>query len=725
MEFSPVEQFDYDTVQPVIFSRYDHRTKSKRKWSDNILVFDIETANVYRWPDGSVTGFDYSLPPEAYQETNKFGFMVCWQFAVDGDLILGRTWDQFYSFLAQLRARIGADLIIYVHNLGFEFQYMRNVIDDFEVFARESRRPMKAISPSLGVEFRCSQMLTNAKLEDVPGLFHLDVTKAVGSWDYDKLRTPETPLTDAEIDYAFRDVIVPTELIRAMLEQYKHVERIPLTNTSRLRREINDVYNKVFWTKRKIADMNTTDPAMFWRMKECFSGGYTHANAANAGRILKNVASADEASSYPAQMVGRRFPWGQFQKSNAAAVEDLNPDFAYMLHLRLTNVTSRFENHYISFSKCMKRRGTYCDNGRIIMADMIELWCTDLDFDIIRRAYLIGKIEILDAYTAPYRYLDQTYVKIILDYYGQKTALKKVKGREREYAEAKVKINSAYGMMVTDTIRDEVVFEDNEWKDDRRLTYSEIVEALEKAKNPRKCFLSFAFGVWVTAWARKALWEIIMAPGCDKAIVYCDTDSVKYDVEASAGAVEKAIAEYNKKITAELDFAMIWQQLDPELTRPKDPKGNPHQLGVFESEGVYDEFITIGAKKYAVRVGSEIETTIAGVGKTYVDTDGRRKVFLKSLDDFKIGFKWPYRYSGRTTAYYNDDQDAVRIGSYVFRDRFGVCVMPTEYTLGETDEYKTFMEIAASERDHNVCELLETRMVKYERNDEEETRIFE
>ena len=445
MKYTPVEQFDFNTVQPVLFRRYVQKTQTTQIWSDNIFAFDIETANVYRWPDGSVTGFDRSLKPDDYTQAEKFGFMVCWQFAVDGDLILGRTWQSFREFLINLRARIGGRLIIYVHNLGFEFQFMRNVIEDFEVFAREPRRPIYARSLSLDVEFRCSQMLTNAKLEDVPGLFNLNMTKAVGAWDYDKVRTPETPLTDAELDYAFRDVIVPTELIKVMKSQYRHVERIPLTNTSRLRRELNEIYNKKFYTKLKIADMNTVDPLMFQREKECFSGGYTHANAANAGQILERVRSMDEASSYPAQMVARRFPWGQFQPSDAKTPDDLNSDYAYMLLVRLTNVTSLYENHYISFSKCMKRRGTYCDNGRIIMADLLEMWVTDVDLAIIRRAYMIGRVDILEAYTAPYRYLDSTYVDFILNLYKEKTELKKVEGKEREYAEAKVKINSAYG----------------------------------------------------------------------------------------------------------------------------------------------------------------------------------------------------------------------------------------------------------------------------------------
>ena len=717
--YTPANKFNeiLDTVSPVFFRRRNVRTGLTEVWSDNIIAFDIETVNLYQWKDGTVTGFEYSLPPERYQDATKMGFMIVWQLCVDGQIVVGRRWDDFIDVLKHLREHIGADLIIYIHNLGFEFQFMRNVIEDFQIFAREARRPMYARSPSLGVEFRCSQMLTNAKLEDVPKLFHLDVKKAVGKWDYDVVRTPETPLTDDEIEYISNDVLVLDALIRQMRDIYKHVQRIPLTNTSRLRKECNALYKDKFWTKKKIADLNEDDPKMYARLKACFSGGYTHANAAYVGKICKQVASFDEASSYPAQMCGRMFPWGQFQPAGARSVETMKETFAYILHIRLTNVTSRLQNHYLSFSKCMKRRNVYCDNGRIIMAGMLELWCTDVDMRIIQTAYMIGKIEFLEAWCAPYRYLDTTYVKFILDLYGQKTALKGLEEFKRAYDESKVKINSAYGMMVTDTVRDDVVFEGNEWKKNHVLDAKEIAEALQRAKNPNRCFLSYAHGVWVTAWGRHAIWKIITSPGCDEAIIYDDTDSIKYDVERSAGAVEAAIDAYNKEIREDLRRAMIWHDLPQNSFSPKDRKGIEHPMGVFEKEDVYEEFITLGAKKYAYKLDGQIHTTVAGVAKEYLGKDGRKHVYLKDLKEFKTGKTWGYKVSGRTTAYYPEDQPVVTVQGHTFTERFGVCIMPTEYTLGVTDEFRTYFRAAQQDRDHTVATYIEKEMIHYVRND--------
>ena len=719
MSYTPAERIDdiIDLVTPVLFRRYNHQTKTTEIWSDNVLAFDIETANLYEWPDGTVTGFDYDKPPKAYEKAEKRGYMIVWQMSIDGRIVVGRSWDLFLDTLRKLRERIGANLVIYIHNLAFEFQFLRNVIEDFEVFAREPRRPMKAWSPSLGVEFRCSQMLTNAKLEDVPKLFHLDVRKAVGKWDYDTVRTPETPLTDEEIEYITGDVLVLDALIRQMRDLYKHVQRIPLTNTSRLRKECNALYKNKWWTKCKIADQNETDPKTFAKLKACFAGGYTHANAIYVNRVIKNVESDDEASSYPAQMCGRKFPIGPFQPSRAKAPEDLKPAFAYILHVKLTNVTSRLSNHYISFSQCLKRRGTYCDNGRIIMASMLDLWITDIDLKIIMKAYLIGKVEILEALCAPYGYLPTPYVRFILDLYQAKTELKGIEEFMRAYDESKVKINTAFGMMVTDTVRDEVVFSGNEWKDNHELTMKEIEDALERAKDPNRCFLSYAWGVWVTAWGRWALWSVITAPGCDEAIIYDDTDSVKFSKKKSKGCVEKAIATYNAEIMEELRKAMIWHGLPLDSFRPKDRKGKEHPMGVFEKEAIYEEFITQGAKKYAYRLDGEVHTTVAGVAKTYRDEDGRKHVFLQDLHKFKTGLKWDYKHSGRTVAFYPEDQTPVTVQGHTFTERFGVCIAPTEYTLGVTDEFETYFTIAQKDRNHTVATLLEKGMIQFERND--------
>ena len=58
-----------------------------------------------------------------------------------------------------------------------------------------------------------------------------------------------------------------------------------------------------------------------------------------------------------------------------------------------------------------------------------------------------------------YKYLPKTFIEFILEKYEDKTKLKNVEGQEVLYALAKNSFNSLYGMSVTNTIRNEVIFE--------------------------------------------------------------------------------------------------------------------------------------------------------------------------------------------------------------------------------------------------------------------------
>ena len=88
----------------------------------------------------------------------------------------------------------------------------------------------------------------------------------------------------------------------------------------------------------------------------------------------------------------------------------------------------------------------------------------------------------------------------------------------------KNKFNSLYGMSVTNVIRDEIIYknEDGQFYN-RELTNEEIETMLEKEES--KGFLSFSYGVWVTAYARNNLLRNVIK--CDDYVVYCDTDSMK------------------------------------------------------------------------------------------------------------------------------------------------------------------------------------------------------
>ena len=78
-------------------------------------------------------------------------------------------------------------------------------------------------------------------------------------------------------------------------------------------------------------------------------------------------------------------------------------------------------------------------------------------------------------------------------------------------------------MSVTNNIKDDVIFDNELGWNEIPIGNERILKELEKEK--KQCFLSFAWGVWVTAHARCNLLENVIK--LDEFVIYCDTDSLK------------------------------------------------------------------------------------------------------------------------------------------------------------------------------------------------------
>ena len=130
---------------------------------------------------------------------------------------------------------------------------------------------------------------------------------------------------------------------------------------------------------------------------------------------------------------------------------------------------------------------------------------------------------------------------------------------------------------------------------------------------------------------------------------------------------------------------------------PKDIKGKSRPLGIFEYEGRYDEFITQGAKKYAVKENGEIHITVSGVPK-----EGGNKC-LKSLNDFRDDLVFDFENTNKLCLMYNDDQLPIEVTDYLgvkykVKDKTGCCLLPTTYRLGKSYDYATLLNNESSKR---------------------------
>ena len=286
-------------------------------------------------------------------------------------------------------------------------------------------------------------MMSNVALKKLPDIFNLPVEKMVGDLDYTKLRTPKTPLDDKELKYCENDCLVVYHYIRYELTMYESVEKLPLTSTGHVRRELKGQTSKDWKYRRIVGKAVNTDPHIYNLLIEAFMGGYTHASWLYSDEIIKNVDSWDFTSSYPYVMVTHQFPSSKFKSCKIRRLEDMNNRFAYLLVVKFTNVKSKYFNNIISQSKCRSIRGGKYDNGRIISATELIMTLTDVDFKLILQAYEC-EYEILECYYSVYNYLPKRFINFVLDKYVLKTQYKGVVGKEIEYNRQKSLFNSLY-----------------------------------------------------------------------------------------------------------------------------------------------------------------------------------------------------------------------------------------------------------------------------------------
>ncbi len=639
----------------------------KRDYSTRIITLDTETTS-FR----NATG-DYRATLYEWQACNGAKELTCY----------GRDYKSLRAYLEEVaQANAGVWQIIYIHNLGYDFEFLRNLCYEWEVFARTTHKPIFARNEALKIELRDSYTYFHKSLDKLAEDMGLEVQKQKG-YDYDKIRHSKTPLTEEELSYGERDVQALYLALAEELKTYKHICKLPYTQTGKVRRV---VMKKVLRAKRYDTSELVPDVQMFMRLQKAFVGGYTHANFRYAGDILNEVDSDDFASSYPYVMCAEKYPVGKWVK-----VTKLRKGWRHLVHIRLYNIESALDFPYLPAYNAIKTKGLETDNGKLWRADFAEYIITDLDLSVILQAYSIESYELVDIWASYAGYLPKPFVEFILDQYGLKTQLKGVAGRELEYAIAKENVNCLYGMSVTNNVRDEVSYTES-WEV-HQLSVPEIEDKLSQMRSSGRERLAYQWGVWVTAYARRNLfYALIKTKG--HTVAYVDTDSLKsyFEDETQRGAFRELLADINAGQVAKLDKALKAQGISPERARPYDAKGKQHQLGVFDYEGRYTRFRAWGAKKYAFEKDNELSVTVSGMNKS----KAVKAPDFNSLEDFTIGHTWDTKYSGRTVSTYLEDMTPEVLIDYlgnahITEDIYGINIEASTYTLGLADEYSYFI----------------------------------
>ena len=411
-------------------------------------------------------------------------------------------------------------------------------------------------------------------------------------------------------------------------------------------------------------------------LKEAFRGGNTHANRYYAEEIMENISSYDRVSSYPDVQINELFPMSPWIKEENIDVEKVcrkifKQKRACLLRVSFYNIRLRDPMDgcpYIPKHKCRNLTTHYNDNGRILWADYLEISLTDIDFRIILQQYEFDQAEIFDFYHCRYGRLPKSMRDVISKYYKNKTELKNVKGQELYYMMAKARLNSVYGMCVQDICKRNILYQNDMFIEDQELTDPELY-----SKTITRAFICYAWGVWTTARAREQLQIAIDMTGTN--FVYCDTDSVKFIDDGSV-----SFDKYNKSRK---------QDSIKNGGVAEDKNGNKYYLGLYEYEGTYKQFITLGAKKYCyVDQDDQLHITVAGAGKKTGAAELAKHGGIKA---FKEGFT--FKEAGGTESIYNDITEPfkVDIDGKQLNITSNCLIRASTYTLGITGEYKRIL----------------------------------
>lgn len=506
-------------------------------------------------------------------------------------------------------------------------------------------------------------------------------------FDYNKIRYPWTELTDYELQYCINDVQGLTQaLIKKIKADGDNMRTVPLTSTGYVRRDIKRAMKR--YNHNQLADM-LPDVELFSMLIENMRGGNTHANRWYASDIIENVSSIDIVSSYPAVLLTCKYPMSKFINVPNCSIEQLKKLLktkAVIMRVAFydLDLIDNFNGcPYLSRDKCRNIQGGVYDNGRILKCDYLETTLNSVDWGLVLRQYKWSSMNPFKVMYAKYGMLPVQIRDQIKKYYRLKTELKGLSESDPDYdykymlyCSSKRKLNSIYGCMRQNPIRDTLEFKDGQF------VYSDKPVSELLAASNKKAFLCYQWGVFCTRWRRARLQRGIDLAGHN--FIYADTDSVKY-----IGDLD--IEPFNRERTLEAIKKGAYAY---------DNQGRAHYIGVYENEGykLPNRFSTLGAKKYVLEDSEgNLHITIAGVNKK----KGAKE--LGRIENFKEGFI--FKEAGGTESVFNDDIImTVEREGHTLEIRDNAVIRDSTYTLGLTAEYMDILKgcIEIKYSDHNI-----------------------
>ena len=567
----------------------------------------------------------------------------------------------------------GFETVLYVHNLAYDWTFLRKFC--FTEWGHpESQLNVKSHYPIYikwdnGITFKDSYILAQRSLEKWATDLNVEHKKAVGAWDYEKIRDQSGNFSADELRYIECDTLAGVECLDTLAGQLnKCIYSIPYTATGIPREHVRKLASENKFREQFKRMAPTYE--QYCKLLKVYHGGYTHANRHIVNYTIRDIVKClDFASSYPFCLLAYKFPMEKFTPMRNCEVSDIltcSESYAFMFKLVLDNVRLKDDDipmPALQYSKAVKTVNAVLDNGRILCADYVEIYLTEVDLEAIDNQYIWDSAICCEVEFSAKEYLPRWFTDYVYECFINKTKLKG--GDPVAYALAKALINSLYGMLVQRSIRD-TIMEDYLTGEYTHLPQDEE-QLYQKYLDSRTSVLPYQWGVWVTAYAQRNLFRL--GSCCDEWL-YSDTDSC-YSATWNMDKVEAYNNDCKRLLIAQGYTAV-------------EHDGREYWLGVAEVDGIYSEFKTQGAKRYAVRYADVPENAEGKRGKLAITVAGvpKKKGALALNDDitnFKTGFVFPGTITGKKEHTYFTVDSIYDKNNIEYGD--SIDLTPCDYTL--------------------------------------------
>lgn len=580
----------------------------------------------------------------------------------------------------------GDKTFFYIHNLNYDYVFLRKFMFKTWGYPKheliiKSHAPIE-IEFENGIVLRDSLILSQRSLEKWAEDMNVEHQKAVGAWNYDLIRNQNCKFTEDEKRYIENDVLAGVECLDALSQQLKvHLVNMPYTATGIPRKEVQKRGAENY--ARRWYEKGALTYEQYIKATKVFHGGYTHANRFISGQVIDEGGDCyDFSSSYPYVLLSERYPvskWLSIDNKSIDYILKYSEQYAFMFKLILVNphIKKGAVMPTLQASKCVVKINPILDNGRILVADYVEIYTNEIDLQVLSKHYDYDNAYCVEVEFATKAYLPRWFTDYIYELYRAKCELKGVEGKAIEYALAKAKLNSLYGLCAMKNVRDNISenYETGEYfidnKNDPESMYNKYI-------NSHKTILNYVIGCYVTSYSFRNLHTLGEAVASNGIWLYSDTDScyaTKWDIDKINAYNE----ECKRKLRANGYGAVVVNNKE-------------FWLGVAEHDGDhFTEFITQGAKRYCKRENGKLKITVAGVPKKAV-------VCLNDdIYNFRAGMVFTGVKSGKLTHKYIYVDD-IYIDENGNETGDSIDLSPCDYVLShdgynEIDEAETIEEI--------------------------------